>query len=192
MSRARVPLLAARDQHGGFVLKAPRVGVWSAHPVEGSLVGPGSPAGALKQLGLWFALAIPEGVTGRVAMETPRDHAVAVGFGDPLFRVVPISVEAAAHDATGVVAPPDPDAALHVTAPTDGVFYRSPSPGAKAYVVAGDRVVTGQVVGLIEVMKTFNPIAYGGATFPDAAEVVEVLAADGQEVRAGQPLIAFR
>jgi biotin carboxyl carrier protein len=33
---------------------------------------------------------------------------------------------------------------------------------------------------------------FGGATFPESAEVVEVLAADGQEVRAGQPLIAVR
>jgi biotin carboxyl carrier protein len=53
-------------------------------------------------------------------------------------------------------------------------------------------VKTGQAVGLIEVMKTFNPIAYGGLGLPDEAEIVEVLAADGQEVRAGQALFVVK
>ena len=192
MSRRTVSLRADRDEDGSFVLRAPRVGVWSEHPVAGSLVGPGSPAGTLKQLGTSWALTLPEGVAGRIALERPRDHAVAVGFGDALFGVVPMTTESATHDAARESSQRDPSAAFHVTAPTDGVFYRAAAPGAKAYVVAGDRVVVGQAVGLIEVMKTFHPISYGGATVPDAAEVVEVLAADGQEVRAGQPLIALR
>ena len=41
-------------------------------------------------------------------------------------------------------------------------------------------------------MKTFNPIVYGGGSLPDTAEVVEVLAADGEEVRAGQVLLVVR
>ena len=76
--------------------------------------------------------------------------------------------------------------------PTDGVFYRSPAIDAKAYVQVGDRITTGQPLGLIEVMKTFNPIAYGGAGLPDEAEIVEIAAADGQEVRAGQALVIVK
>jgi biotin carboxyl carrier protein len=41
-------------------------------------------------------------------------------------------------------------------------------------------------------MKTFPPILYGGASLPESAEVVEVLAADGEEVRAGQGLFVLR
>jgi biotin carboxyl carrier protein len=41
-------------------------------------------------------------------------------------------------------------------------------------------------------MKTFSPIVYGEPPLPAEAEVVEILAADGVEVRAGQPLIAVR
>ena len=81
---------------------------------------------------------------------------------------------------------------LEVRSPTDGVFYRSPALDAKPYVAVGDRIKTGQPVGLIEVMKTFNPIAYGAAGLPDEAEVVEVVAADGQEVRAGQALVIVK
>ena len=56
----------------------------------------------------------------------------------------------------------------------------------------GAKLAAGQTVGLIEVMKTFNPILYGGGTLPDPAEVVEVLAGDGEEVRAGQTLVVVR
>ena len=46
----------------------------------------------------------------------------------------------------------------HVTAPLTGVWYAAPSPGARPYVVDGDEVTAGQVVGLIEAMKLFNEI----------------------------------
>ncbi|ANM32047.1 hypothetical protein ABI59_03000 [Acidobacteria bacterium Mor1] len=77
-------------------------------------------------------------------------------------------------------------------APTDGVFYRRPSPDAPAFVEAGQRVRGGQPVGLVEVMKTFNQVRYGGDDLPDEAEVVEIRADDGQEVQAGQVLIVVK
>ena len=87
----------------------------------------------------------------------------------------------------------DDGRALAIGAPTDGVFYRSPSAGREAVRRRRrPRQVTGRPIGLIEVMKTFNPITYGGPGFPDEAEVVEILAADGQEVRAGQALVVVK
>ncbi len=44
-------------------------------------------------------------------------------------------------------------------------------------------------------MKTFNPILYGGPDLPDLpdqAEVVEVRAEDGREIRAGEILLVVR
>lgn len=187
-----MPLLVTKDEDGAFALRAPRVGVWSSHPAAGSLVGPGSPAGTLVQLGRAASLVLPDGIAGRVASAAPRDHAVPVAYGDVLFRVLPLTSQADVREAASAAASGDGSAALSVTAPTAGVFYRSPSPGAPAYVAPGDRVIAGQAIGLIEVMKTFNPIAYGGAGLPESATVVELLAADGEEVRAGQPLIAVR
>lgn len=192
MSRPVIALLVTHDDDGAFALRAPRVGVWSSHPPAGSLVGPGSSAGTLTQLRHAAVLLVPDGVAGRVAIAAPRDHAVPVAYGEVLFRVTPLTSAAAVESAASAAGAVDPSAALHVTAPTAGVFYRSPSPGAKAYVASGDRVVAGQAIGLIEVMKTFNPIAYGGAGLPESATVIELLARDGEEVRAGQPLIAVR
>jgi len=60
------------------------------------------------------------------------------------------------------------------------------------FVEVGARVAAGQPVGLVEVMKTFNQIHYGGPGWPEHAEVVEVRADDGEEVSAGQVLIVVR
>ena len=71
-----------------------------------------------------------------------------------------------------------------VTAPLTGVFYRSPSPGADAYVREGDEVSAGQVIGLIEAMKLFNEIK------SDVTGTVRHIAAgDGDLVKAKQTLI---
>jgi biotin carboxyl carrier protein len=53
-------------------------------------------------------------------------------------------------------------------------------------------VATGQPLGLIEVMKTFHPIVYGGRGLPERAELVEFRVADGAEVSAGQTLVVVR
>ena len=189
---ATLPLLAAQDAGGTVVLKAPKVGIWSDAPPAGTLLGPGSPAGTLRQLGRRFLLRVPEGVAGRVAARTLRDHAIAVGYGEVLFAVEALAAAGTADPAVAASASPAAGGARHVTAPTDGVFYGAPSPGARPFVVPGARVTAGQTIGLIEVMKTFNPIAYEGAGLPDDGEVVAVLVADGQEVRAGQPLVEVR
>jgi acetyl-CoA carboxylase biotin carboxyl carrier protein len=76
-----------------------------------------------------------------------------------------------------------------VVSPSDGVFYRKPSPDAPAFVEVGASVSAGQAVGLVEVMKTFNQILYGGPGFPEPATVVEIRADDTAEVRAGQVLL---
>ena len=45
-----------------------------------------------------------------------------------------------------------------VKAPIAGIFYRSASPEAAPYVMAGQEVKKGDVIGLIEAMKVMNEI----------------------------------
>jgi len=192
MSDTTIPLLAAKDARGGILLRAPKLGLWSDPPRNGALVEAGSPAGSLAQLRRRFALIVPDGVSGRVAIEGRLQDAIPVEYGEILFRVTPMASLEAADASSEPKAPGPTRSALAVSAPTDGVFYRAPELNGEPYAIVGDRVRTGQPVGLIEVMKTFNPIAYGGAGLPDEAEIVEILAADGQEVRAGQILVVVR
>jgi acetyl-CoA carboxylase biotin carboxyl carrier protein len=72
---------------------------------------------------------------------------------------------------------------LEVKSPMVGTFYKSPEPGAKAYVSVGDRVSKGQIVCIIEAMKIMNEIEseYAGI-------VKEILVEDAQPVEYGQVL----
>ena len=80
-------------------------------------------------------------------------------------------------------AEPPKSAGLEVKSPMVGTFYKSPEPGAKAYVAVGDRVSKGQIVCIIEAMKIMNEIEseYAGV-------VREILVQDQQPVEYGQVL----
>jgi acetyl-CoA carboxylase biotin carboxyl carrier protein len=71
-----------------------------------------------------------------------------------------------------------------VTAPLTGVWYASPSPGARPYVQEGDEIGAGAVVGLIEAMKLFNEIKSD-----IAGRVNRVLVERGALVKRQQPLL---
>jgi acetyl-CoA carboxylase biotin carboxyl carrier protein len=70
-----------------------------------------------------------------------------------------------------------------VKSPMVGTFYRSPSPGAKAFVDVGDKVSPGDTLCIIEAMKLLNEIeADQGGT------IKEVYVENGQPVEYGEPL----
>jgi biotin carboxyl carrier protein len=181
---------------GGWRLVAPRVGFWLEPPAAGTLVGPGSGLGRLRTLNRVRGLVVPEGVAGSLE-GPPRDRRVAVEHGTELARVRPLATGAVADLGTllpgGEAAPAGLGAGLHgVTAPTDGVFWLRPGPGEPPFVEPRATLVLGQAVGLIEVMKTFNQVRYGGAGLPERAELVELRCSDGAEVRSGQLLMVVR
>ena len=74
-----------------------------------------------------------------------------------------------------------------VKSPIVGTFYRSPEPGAPAFVEVGTRVKKGQVLCIIEAMKLMNEIEseYDG-------EVAKVYVENGQPVQYGERLFAVK
>ncbi len=195
------PVLLARvEREDGAHLRvlSPRVGLWSSHPHPGALLGPGSRIGTLAHLNRRFALLLPEGAAGIVEGALPRDRRVAVEHGELLFLLSTAGGESwagAVADAARVVDATEAGLApgtRAVVSPTDGTFYRRTSPEAAPFVEIGARIRRGQPVGLVEVMKTFNQVLYGGPGFPEEAEVVEVRCGDAEEVRAGQVLVVVR
>jgi acetyl-CoA carboxylase biotin carboxyl carrier protein len=74
-----------------------------------------------------------------------------------------------------------------VKSPIVGTFYRSPEPGAAAFVEVGATVKKGQVLCIIEAMKLMNEIdsEYDG-------EIVNVYVESGQPVQYGERLFAIR
>lgn len=75
---------------------------------------------------------------------------------------------------------------VDIKAPMLGTFYRSPSPGAPAFVQVGDRVSSNQTIGLLEVMKLFNPVLAGVSGIVAAIE-----AGDSELVEYGQLLMVI-
>jgi len=70
-----------------------------------------------------------------------------------------------------------------VKSPMVGTFYRTPSPGAPAFVEVGQTVTVGQTLCIIEAMKLMNEIE------SDVAGVVtKILVESGQPVEYGEPL----
>lgn len=73
-----------------------------------------------------------------------------------------------------------------VKSPMVGTFYRSATPGGKAFVEVGDTVQKGQPICIIEAMKLMNEIE------ADNAGVVKaILIENGQPVEYGEPLVVI-
>jgi acetyl-CoA carboxylase biotin carboxyl carrier protein len=70
-----------------------------------------------------------------------------------------------------------------VRSPMVGTFYRSPTPGAKAFVEVGQRVEAGDTLCIIEAMKILNQIEAD-----KSGTVTKVLVENAQPVEYNQPL----
>ena len=124
-----------------------------------------------------------------------KDSAVLLAAPPPLpARSSDVAVSAAA--APTLSSPPPAVGLEHsesdielavVKSPIVGTFYRSPEPGAAAFVEVGGSVKKGQVLCIIEAMKLMNEIdsEYDG-------EVVNVYVENGQPVQYGERLFAIR
>lgn len=97
---------------------------------------------------------------------------------------VPAAPTPAALAAEAAAAAEAAEAAGHVVkSPMVGTFYRSPSPGAPAFIDQGAVVKAGDTLCIIEAMKLLNEIeADVGGT------VKRILVENGQPVEYGQPL----
>ncbi len=91
-----------------------------------------------------------------------------------------LAAVAAAGGATGLV----------VRAEQAGRFWRRPDPDAAAFTEEGAELKAGKTLGLLEVMKTFNPVKYQpGGGLPEVATAQRFLVEDGDDVEEGQALL---
>lgn len=109
--------------------------------------------------------------------------AVAPQYIQAVTPVAPVAAAAATVSA-GVVEPAAVVETGHVTkSPMVGTFYRSASPGSKAFVEVGDAVKEGDTLCIIEAMKILNEIEAD-----KSGNIKRILAENGQAVEYGQPL----
>lgn len=105
----------------------------------------------------------------------------------PAAAAAPAAVAAPAPAASvpaAAVAPPSDEHT--VKSPMVGTFYRSASPGGKAFVEVGSVVKEGETICIIEAMKILNEIESD-----KSGTVVRILGDNGQAVEYGQPLFVI-
>ncbi|MBT1535882.1 acetyl-CoA carboxylase biotin carboxyl carrier protein [Ralstonia solanacearum] len=124
----------------------------------------------------------------RIVKSAPQVIAQPVQYAPMPAQAAPMVAAAAAPAvaAGAEAAAPALPAGHIVTSPMVGTFYRSPSPGASAFVNVGDTVKEGQTLCIIEAMKLLNEIE------ADKAGVIkDILVENGQAVEYGQPLFVI-
>jgi acetyl-CoA carboxylase biotin carboxyl carrier protein len=76
---------------------------------------------------------------------------------------------------------------MTIDSPLPGTFYRRPNPDSEPFVKEGDAVKPGDVIGLVEIMKTFHEIK------SELAGVVDRFLIENEGVvDIGQGIVALR
>lgn len=124
---------------------------------------------------------------GKVRIVKSQPVGVAAPVTYTMAPAVPVAPPAGAAvptvDAVPVaVAPAEPSGHV-VKSPMVGTFYRSSSPGAKAFVEIGDTIKEGETICIVEAMKILNEIEAD-----KSGTVTQILVENGQAVEYGQPL----
>jgi acetyl-CoA carboxylase biotin carboxyl carrier protein len=178
---------SSKREGEGWVLASPSPGWFTPSLTDGDVVLRGHAIGEIEVLGRRTKIVAPE-VQG-MARESGAPR--AVGYGDPLLVVDPsaqlgaVGTAGARHDDRTTAG------GLVFRAPTSGRFYSRSTPEKPVFVSVGDELSAGATICLLEVMKTFNRVTYGGANLPERARVREILVTDGADVTAGDPLLAL-
>jgi acetyl-CoA carboxylase biotin carboxyl carrier protein len=110
------------------------------------------------------------------AMHVPVAAALPVGMPPVPAPAAPVAAVPAAPVETGHI----------VKSPMVGTFYRSSSPGGKAFAEVGSQVKEGEPICIIEAMKIMNEIEAD-----KSGTVTQILCENGQAVEFGQPLFVI-
>ncbi len=181
-----------------LVVTSPVVGMADGAPKAGVFVNPLDRITTMKILNQRYVLRMPLDVHGRVIDVCIPNAFTPLAYGQPIARVDPRVWQPDAAGAAGVTghtgSSGDGEDANLITikAPSEGIFYRRPSPDAPAFVEVGASVSSGTTLGLVEIMKCFHQITYGGTGLPEKGEIVKILADDAAEVQFAQPLFHIK
>ncbi len=186
----------AQQQDSHYHILSPAVGLFSLHHDNSDFLSKGSYIGKLKILATYYDLFLPDHVYGQIKVESEQDKNKYVEYKQLLFSLN-ISSEYASTDSGTEIADSKTDAyeqsenSFILTAITSGVFYSRPSSDSPPYVEEGQTIEKGRVIGLIEIMKTFNQIVFQGTDTTSNGVIKKILVEDSQEVKWDQPLFVI-
>jgi biotin carboxyl carrier protein len=183
--------LSSGEASGIIQLSCPAVGVFRSRHAMGEPLEPGDALGVLSVLNRRYEILIPAGMGG-VVVASIGSGSHGVGYGSQLASLERGASAQAGGPTDGVATGSESVASgeVLIRSPIDGIYYSRPEPGAAPFVAVGDEIGPGQVLALIEVMKTFNPIRCPEDVAPGAV-VLRLEVPDHHEVRSGQVLLAL-
>lgn len=184
--------LEVRERDGERFLCAPTVGQFRALIAPATPASPGLAIGLLSVLGRVYELRLPPQVGACIVTPKLSDTArTAVACGDELFQLAALEAGPDLGGKHGLASGTSAQQAqgIAVLLSQTGRYYDRPAPDRPPFVRVGDEIQHGQPIGLIEVMKTFNQVVYGGAGMPPRARVLAVLCTNESEVRRGQEFL---
>ena len=188
MHAPKLALIARQLDDGAWQLASPAPGMFRAAVATGSYITPEDPVGTLAMLGRTLQLHVPAGVagyiTGKLLGAGALEYGAVIATLQPMAAAGTASIAATAQQSAQT-------AGLVFRAPTSGRFYGRAAPDKPPFVSAGDELASGATICLLEVMKTFHRVHYGGDALPERARVRDVLVKDGDDVNAGDPLLAL-
>ena len=129
-----------------------------------------------------------KGSMRRLSVEA-GEYRVEIEWQEAAIGVAPVMPGGADGDGAhrrgdGAATPMEEEGGHAITSPLVGTFYRSPEPGADAFVTEGGPIEAGQDVAIVEAMKIMNRIQ------SDVTGTVrKILVNDGEIVEFGQKLI---
>ena len=126
----------------------------------------------------------------RIVKSAPAAAVAQVMAGAPAAPVSLAPVQPAA-DTSGALAAaaaaPAAEPTGHIVkSPMVGTFYRSSSPGAKAFAEVGQTIKEGETICIVEAMKILNEIEAD-----KSGTITQILVENGQAVEYGQPLFVI-
>jgi biotin carboxyl carrier protein len=128
-----------------------RTGDLHVHLSVSGAAAPTSDGGAATDV---LAVARSAGIDGEVDGEV--DDVPAASDRDQTFDHSTTAADRAGGDVTKMV-----DGGTIVAAPTPGIFWRSPEPGAPPFADIGETVESSETVCIVEVMKLMNHVKAG-------------------------------
>jgi len=186
---AKVEEIGADD----LVIRSPAVGIADDLPEVGVVMNPRQTVTRLNIMGRKVAVRLPCDVQGRVVERFVTGVYVPVDYGRPLVKLSRAAVADVEQGRPRAPKTREAESGLvEVRTPSQGVFYRRPSPDSPPYVEEGSAVGPGTVLGVVEVMKCFNQIACGGDDVPARGTVAKILVDDASEVGFNQVIMLVK
>jgi acetyl-CoA carboxylase biotin carboxyl carrier protein len=127
----------------------------------------------------------------RIVKSAPAAAVAQVMAAAPAAPVSAAPVQSAADTsaalAAAAAAAPAAEPTGHIVkSPMVGTFYRSSSPGAKAFAEIGQTIKEGETICIVEAMKILNEIEAD-----KSGTITQILVENGQAVEYGQPLFVI-